>query len=92
MFLFNWWSGDHKEDLSAKQALKLLLKERYRSTAEYDQYLALVEEQTGHPDVEALLADARQRGIKAGELLRQLEADVGLLDALTGHPHGHNRP
>ena len=89
MFLFNWWSGDHKEVLSAKQALKRLLKERYRSAAEYDQYLSLVEEQTGHPDVEALLAGARQRGIKAGELLRQLEADVGLLDALTGHPHGH---
>lgn len=88
MFWFNWFKPTAAAPLSARKALKKLLKGKYHSAEEYDRYLALVEEQTGHPDIETLLSQGRQQGLKSRQLLAQAEADVALLDALVGHNKG----
>lgn len=89
MSLLSWLTGVDDRPLSSKKALKRLLKGRYSSIEEYDRYLTLIEEQTGHPDVEALISEARHRGLKTKELMQQVEADVALLEALVSKPHHH---
>ena len=84
MQLLNWLTPSRQRPLTPKKALKRLLKGRYQSLEEYDRYLTLVEDETGHPDVESLIGDARRRGLKPKELLQQVEADVDLLQALLG--------
>ena len=90
MFLFDWLKPAPPAPLTARKALKKLLKGKYHNAEEYDHYLALVEEQTGHPDIETLLSQGRQQGLKSRQLLAQAEADVALLDALVGHNKGRS--
>jgi hypothetical protein len=77
-----WFEKKQPRQVTAKQALKCLLKHRYRSLEEYDQYVSLLEDLTGHPDVDGYLKNSDTSGLKPKIILRDLTYEAELYQTL----------
>lgn len=69
-------------NVSVKQALKRLLKHKYASLEEYDRYVKLLEDSTGHPDVDGYLKSSQIAGKKPKTILSDLNYEADLYQAL----------
>ncbi len=81
--MFPWlMTKQVQKPLSLKKALRQLLATNPADNDDAELYLQRIEEATGHPDIAEMVERARQEGLSAQQLLRQIRSDVLLMETL----------